>query len=152
MKDTKYKSNNQFLNRNYSKVNHLNIVAFDEPSDADGEDEENFNRSQYDPNDDPAYAGDKPPEGAITEEETPCLGTVQLEESNRVWCLQALRKEDSDEQVANALERGMREKYEGQPKYHTSRGPKSSPRAALSTVPKVPVGTKVPKSTAPVDS
>ena len=152
MKDTKYKSTNRFPNRNYSKANRLNVVAFDEPSDADGEDEENFDGSQYDPDDDPAYAGDEPPEGAITEDETPRLGTVRLEESNGIWRLQALRKEDSDEQVANALERGVRENYEGQPGYHTSRGPKSSPRAASSPVPKVPAGTKVPKSTAPVDS
>jgi hypothetical protein len=88
----------------------------------------------------------------MVEEETPCLGTVQLEESNGVWRLHALHKEDSDEQVANALERGMRDTYEGQPGYHMSRGPKLFPPASLPTVPKVPASTKVPKSTAPVDS
>jgi hypothetical protein len=123
-------------------ANRLNIIAFDEPSEPDDEPEVGFDGSQYDPDDDPAYVGD----------ETPRLGTVRLYESDGTWRLQALRKEDSDEQVANALERGVRENYEGQPGYHMSRGPKSSPRAALSIVPKVPAGTKVPKSTTPVDS
>jgi hypothetical protein len=141
MKDIKYKSNNWFPNRNYSKANHLNVVAFDKPSDTDGADKENFEGLQYNPDNDPAYAGDEPPEGAIMEEETPCLGTVRLEELNRVWCLHALRKEDSDKQVANALARGVRDTYEGQPGYHTSRGTKLSPPASLPTIPKVPVGT-----------
>jgi hypothetical protein len=47
-------------------ANCLNIIAFDEPSEPDGDAEVGFDGSQYNPDDDPAYVGD----------ETPHLGTV----------------------------------------------------------------------------
>src|SRR5271156_5164865 len=148
MKDTRPKNNfGRFPSRNYPKASRLNAVAFEEPSELDGDDEDGFDGSQYDPDDDPAYAGDEPYEGA-TKDETPCLGMVRLQEPDGTWHLLALQKEDSDEQVANTLERGIRDKYEGQPGYVPTWGPKSSPQVTMPAIPKVPVGTKTPKSTA----
>jgi hypothetical protein len=65
----------KFPNRNYPKVNHLNTVIFDEPSEPDGDDEDGFDGLQYNPDDNPAYAGNEPHNRA-TEGETPHLGTV----------------------------------------------------------------------------
>jgi Retroviral aspartyl protease len=153
MKGTQPKFNSgKFPNRNYNKTNRLNAVAFDEPSDLDGDDEDGFDGSQYDPDDDPAYAENEPLVEA-TEDETPRLGTLRLRESNGPWRLNALRNEESDEIVANALEKGVRDTYEGQPGYFNTKGPKSSPQASSPAVSKTPAGTKLPhKSTTPVDS
>ena len=141
----------KFPYKNYSKANRLNAVAFDEPSDPDGDEESNFDGSQYDPDDDPAYAGDEPHDGA-TEDETPRLGTVRLHESGETWSLYALHQEDSDERVANALEQGVRDAYEGQPGFRASKGQKSSPQVVQPAVSKSPKDVNTSKSTVPVDS
>jgi hypothetical protein len=72
-----YSRNNpgKFANKNYAKVNRLNAIAFDEPSDTDGDEGSGFDGLQYDPDDDPAYTGNEPHNGTL-EDETPCLGTV----------------------------------------------------------------------------
>jgi hypothetical protein len=57
-----YPRNNpgKFANKNYAKANRLNAVAFDEPSDPDGDKESGFNGSQYNPDDDPHMRGMSP--------------------------------------------------------------------------------------------
>jgi hypothetical protein len=72
-----YPRNNpgKFANKNYAKANHLNAIAFDEPSDTDGDKGSGFNGLQYNLDDDPAYMGNEPHDRTL-EDETPCLGTV----------------------------------------------------------------------------
>jgi hypothetical protein len=148
-----YPRNNpgKFANKTYAKANRFNTVAFDEPSDPDGNEESNFDGSQYDPDDDPAYAGNEPHDRAL-DDETPCLGTVRLDKSDELWSLHALRKEDSNERIANTLEQGVRDAYEGQPGFQASKGQKWSPQALPPTTTKSPTGITTPKSAVPVDS
>jgi hypothetical protein len=63
-----YPRNNpgKFANKTYAKANCLNAVAFDKPSDLDGNEESNFNGSQYNPDDDPHMRGMNPMTGLLT--------------------------------------------------------------------------------------
>jgi hypothetical protein len=94
------------------------------------------------PDNKPAYTGNEPHDGA-TKDETPRLGTVRLHELDEPWSLYALRNEDSNKHIANTLEQGIQDAYEGQPGFHT----KSPPQALLPAVSKSPVGINVSKST-----
>jgi hypothetical protein len=64
----------------------------------------------------------------------------------------ALRNEESNECVANALEQGIQDAYEGQPGFHTSKGPKSSPQVVQPAMSKSHAGVNTSKSTVPADS
>lgn len=99
--------------RSTAGANRLNAVALDESSDRDNNEADGFEGSQYDPEDDPAYEGAEEVGDDFGEDEPSRLGTVRFQDEMDRWHCHALHTEDSDEKVADALELGARDAYEG---------------------------------------